>query len=160
MRRDRRCAAAVDLEFSVKLRHCTRLDGVACAVATCRAMHQVRRRLPAEPTLEPRSIVQTACRQHAARAAPPLPLGQRYAPRARLAAGRSRERMRGEKAEGQIKGAARRAPPTQSARGFAAAPQGVLRVPRGAWNPHGGCVFRVPFAMLCAALRWSLRGSQ
>lgn len=99
-------------------------------------------------------------RQRAACAAPPLPFGQRCAPGARLAAGRSRERMRKAETEGQIKGVARRAPPSQSARGLAAAPQGVLRVPRRGWNPHGNGAFRVPFAMRCAAVCWSFHGSQ
>jgi DNA-binding transcriptional LysR family regulator len=106
------------------------------------------------------SVVQRARRQRAASAAPPLPLGQRCAPGARLAAGRSRERKRKAETEGQIKGVARRAPPSQSARGFAAAPQGVSRVPRRAWNPHGSGVYRVPLPMRCAAIRWSLHGWQ
>jgi hypothetical protein len=106
------------------------------------------------------SVVQGARRQRAARAAPPLPLGQRCAPRGRLAASRNRERMRKAETEGQIKGVARWAPPSQSARGFAAAPQGVLRVPRRGWNPHGSSVCRVPFPMRCASVRWSFRGRQ
>lgn len=68
--------------------------------------------------------------------------------------------MRKAETEGQIKGVARRAPPGQSARGFAAAPQGVLRVPRRDWNPHGSGVCRVPFPMRCATVRWSLHGWQ
>jgi hypothetical protein len=68
--------------------------------------------------------------------------------------------MRKAETEGQIKGVARRAPPSQSARGFAAAPQEVLRVLRGDWNPHGSGVCRVPFASHCATVRWSLHGWQ
>ncbi|MDB5875348.1 MAG: hypothetical protein JWQ07_4790 [Ramlibacter sp.] len=110
------------------------------------------------PALHP--VVQGARRQRAARAAPPLPLGQRCAPLGRLAAGRSRERMRKAETEGQIKGVARRAPPIQSARGFAAAPQGVLRVPRRGWNPHCSGDCRVPFPMRCTRVRWGLHGWQ
>lgn len=103
------------------------------------------------------SIVQGARRQSVARAAPTPTLEQRCAPGARLAAGRSRERMRKAETEGQIKGAARRVPPSQSARGFAAAPQGVWRVPRRPWNPRGSGICCVPRSMRCAAVRWSLR---
>jgi hypothetical protein len=110
------------------------------------------------------SVVQGTQRQRAAFAALPLPFGQRGAPGARLAAGRSRERKRKVKSpgcrEGQIKGVARRAPPSESARGFAAAPQGVLRVPRRVGDPPGSGVFHVPFAMRCATVRWSLHGWQ
>lgn len=66
--------------------------------------------------------------------------------------------MRKAETEGQIKGVARRAPPSQSARGFAAAPQGVLRVPRRVGDPHGSGVCRVPLPMRCATVRWSLHG--
>ncbi len=68
--------------------------------------------------------------------------------------------MRKAETEGQIKGVARRAPPSQPARGFAAAPQGVLRVPRRGWNPHSSGVCRVPFALSWATARWSFHGSQ
>jgi hypothetical protein len=68
--------------------------------------------------------------------------------------------MRKAETEGQIKGVARRAPPSQSARGFAAAPQGVLRVPRRDRNPHVGGVCRVPLAMPCVTVRWSFHGSR
>lgn len=68
--------------------------------------------------------------------------------------------MREAETEGQIKGVARRAPASQSARGFAAAPQGVLRVPRRGWSPHGSSVCRVPRPMRCATVRWSLHGWQ
>lgn len=68
--------------------------------------------------------------------------------------------MRKAETEGQIKEVARRAPRGQSAHGFAAAPQGVLRVPRRDWNSHGSGVRRVPFAMRCATVRWSLRDGQ
>lgn len=119
--------------------------------------HQTRRRTAAGHAPALHSVVQGARRHRAARAAPPLPLRQRCAPGARLAAGRSRERMRKAKTEGQIKGVARRASPSQSARGFAAAPQGVLRVPRRVGDPHGGGVCRVPLTICCATVRWSLR---
>lgn len=66
--------------------------------------------------------------------------------------------MRKAETEGQIKGVARRTPPSQSARGFAAAPQRVLRVPRSGWNPHGSGVFRVPLPMHCATVRRSVHG--
>ncbi len=62
--------------------------------------------------------------------------------------------------EGQIKGAARSASPSQSARGFAAAPQRVLRVPCRDWEPHGSGLCYVPLAMRCAMVRWSKHGSQ
>jgi hypothetical protein len=68
--------------------------------------------------------------------------------------------MRKAETEGQIKGVARRAPPSQSARGFAAAPQGVLRVPRRGWNPCDNGVCRVPFAMHFATVSWSLHDGQ
>jgi len=68
--------------------------------------------------------------------------------------------MRKAETEGQIKGVARRASPSQSARGFAAAPQGVLLVPRRDWNPHGNGVCRVPIAMHCATVRGSPHGSR
>lgn len=61
--------------------------------------------------------------------------------------------MRKAETEGQIKGVARRSLPSQSARGFAAAPQGVWRVPRRDRNPYGSSVYRVPFARRCAAVR-------
>lgn len=122
--------------------------------------HQTRRRTAAGHASVLHSVVQGARRQRAACAAPPLPLGQRCAPCARLAAGRSRERMRKAETEGQIKGPARRDPPSQSARGFAAAPREVLRVPRKGRNPHDSGVCRVPFAMRCATVRWSLHGWQ
>lgn len=124
------------------------------------ARHQTRRRTAAGHASAPHSIVQGARRQRAACAAPQLPPGQRCAPGARLAASRSRERKRKAEMEGQIKGVARRAPPSQSARGFAAAPQGVLRVPRRVGDPHGSGIRRVPFAMHRATVRWSLHGWQ
>lgn len=61
--------------------------------------------------------------------------------------------MREAKRQGQIKGPARRALGSQSARGFAAAPRGVLRVPRGHRNPHANRLCRVPFALGCVTLR-------
>lgn len=68
--------------------------------------------------------------------------------------------MREAETEGQIKGVARRAPPSQSARGFAAAPQEVLCVPHRACKPHDSSICRVPLAMRCAAARWSFHGWQ
>lgn len=68
--------------------------------------------------------------------------------------------MRKAETEGQIKGVARRAPSSQSARGFAAAPQEVLRVPRRGWELHGSGFCCVPLAMRCAMVRWSQHGSQ
>ena len=68
--------------------------------------------------------------------------------------------MRKAETEGQIKGVARRAPESQSARGFAAAPQGVLRVPRRDWNPRNSSGRRVLCVMRCATVRWSFHGWQ
>ncbi len=68
--------------------------------------------------------------------------------------------MRKAKTEGQIKGVARRAPQSQSARRFAAAPQGVLRVPRKGWNPRDSGVFRVPSTVRCATVRWGFHDCQ
>lgn len=65
--------------------------------------------------------------------------------------------MRKAEAEGKKKGPARLRPPSQSARGFGAAPRVQARVPcehnfaRGAW-----CA-RVPSPTCCATVRWSLR---
>jgi len=106
-------------------------------------------------TLRPHSNVQTFRRQRAAPAAPSLPRGQRFAPSARLAAGRSLERMREAKTEGQIKGAARRHPRSQSARGVGAAPHLLVLVPRQCATPRRSGIARVPLAILCAPLRWS-----
>lgn len=122
--------------------------------------HQTRRQTAAAHAPALYYVVQGARRQRAACAAPPLPLGQRCASGARLAATRSRERKRKAETEGQIKGVARRAPPSQSARGFAAAPQVVLRVPRRGLNPHGRGVCRVLSSMRCATFRWGLHGWQ
>ena len=129
-------------------------------MSLAQSRHSACRRTAAGHVPVLHSVVQGARRQRAARAAPPLQIGQRCAPGARLAASRSRERKRKAETEGQIKGAARRAPPSQSARGFAAAPQGTLRVPRRGWNPHGNGVCCVPLPMYCAAVRWSLHGWQ
>lgn len=60
--------------------------------------------------------------------------------------------MRGAQAEGQIKGAARRAARRQSARGFAAAPRGGLRVPRRGRIPQRRGRCRVLFTLPCATL--------
>jgi hypothetical protein len=133
---------------------------VQCVFATCSVVRRRCCRNAPAHMHELHSTVQTSCGQRAAFAAPLLPLGRRGALCAWLATGRSRERMREAETEGQIKGVARRAPPSQPARGVAAAPQGFLRVPRRAWNPHGSGVCRVPFAIRCAAVRWSLHGWQ
>jgi len=117
-------------------------------------VRQTCRRPAAEAVLRLRSNVHGARRQRAALAAPAQPLGLRCTPRLRLAVGRSRERMRGTKTEGQIKGVARRAPRSQSARGLGAAPRGVLRLPHGHGKPHGCSVCRVPSATACAVVRW------
>lgn len=140
---------------SCQLQTCVQRVLLACSVVRCRCCRN-------EPVHvhELLSTVQTSCRQRAAPAAPSLPLGQRCALSARLVTGRSRERMREAGTEGQIKGAARRAPPSQSARGFAAAPQRVLRVPRRDWGPHASGLCRVPPPMRCATVRRSRHGSQ
>lgn len=65
--------------------------------------------------------------------------------------------MRGARAEGQIKGAARGAAASQSARGLAVAPLGVPCVPRGHRNVRRRCRCRVPFALHSATLRQGLR---
>jgi hypothetical protein len=103
------------------------------------------------------SVVQGDGRQHAAPVASELPLGQHHSSCARLAAGRGREQIQGPEMEGQIKGAARRAPETQSARGFDAAPRGASRVPCGHRTPHDCGVCSVPLATDDAEVRWGLR---
>ncbi len=134
-----------------------------CQACTVRASishstrHQPCRRTAVETVFRPHSDVQRARRQRAAPAATAPPSRLRCAPRARLAVGRSRERMRGAETEGQIKGVARRAPEIQSARGFAAAPRGRSRVPCRHGNPHGSGVCRVPFAIAHAVVRSGLR---
>jgi hypothetical protein len=88
-----------------------------CAVRPCQLQACIQRaRLPC-PVVQRRccriaaahasglhSVVQTSCRQRAAPAAPSLLLGQRCAPGAWLAVGRSWERMRKAETEGKIKG--------------------------------------------------------
>jgi len=103
------------------------------------------------------SAVQKSRRQRAAPAAPPLPLGQRCALRARLAVGRSRERMREAQTEGKIKGPARAGPLSQSARGLGTARRLADCVPPQNANPLGTELGRVPFPMRYATLRWSVR---
>ena len=103
------------------------------------------------------SVVQSAGGRHAALAALVLPLEQRCASRATLVAGWSRGRMQGPETAGQIKGAARRAPETQSARGFDAAPRGASRVPCGHRTQHDCGVCSVPLAADDAEVRWGLR---
>lgn len=140
---------------SHQLQACVQRARLPCSVVQRRC-----RRIAAAHASRLHSVVQTSCRQRAASAAPSLPLGQRCALGAWLAVGRSWERMREAGTEGQIKGAARRAPPSQSARGFAAAPQRVLRVPRRDWGPHASGLCRVPPPMRCATVRRSRHGSQ
>ena len=103
------------------------------------------------------SVVQSVGGRHAALAAPVLPLEQRCASRAPVAAGWSRGRMQGPEALGQIKGAARRAPEAQSARGFDAAPRGASRVPCGHRTLHDGGLCSVPLAIDDAEVRWGFR---
>lgn len=121
-------------------------------------------RTAADSVFRPHSNVQGVRCQRAAFAAPARPCRLRCAPRARLAHGqygsRSRERMLGTEALGQIKGVARRAPQSQSARGFVAAPRGVSRVPCRHGNSHACGVCRVPFAMACATMRLGFRHGQ
>lgn len=110
----------------------------------------------ADVLLRLQSDVQTAWRQRAAPAAPSLPRGQRCAPRALLAVGWSRERMREAETEGKIKGAARLGLISQSARGLRAAPRWQRWVLRRHVIPHGFIVCRVPLCICCAMPRWSL----
>ena len=65
--------------------------------------------------------------------------------------------MREAKTEGQIKGAARRHPQSQSARGVGAARHLLVPVPRQCAMPHRRGIARVPLPILCAPLRWSAR---
>ena len=65
--------------------------------------------------------------------------------------------MRKAETEGQIKGAARRHPQSQSARGVGAARHLLVPVPRQFAMPHRRGIARVPVAILCAPLRWSAR---
>lgn len=131
----------------------------ACTVRVpmpCPTVRDPRRQTAAEALLRLQSDVQTSCRQRAAPAAPPRPLGQRCAPRARLAVGRSRERMREAETEGKIKGVARLGLPSQSARGLGTAPHLRPSVPRKHAMPYGARVLRVPLPIHCAMLRWGL----
>jgi len=140
---------------SCQLQACVRRALLPCSVVQRRC-----RRIAPAYTRGLHSAVQTSRRQRAAPAAPSQPLAQRCALGAWLAVGRRWERMRKAETEGQIKGAARSASPSQSACGFAAAPQRVLRVPRRDWVPHGSGLCCVPLAMCCAMVRWSQHGSQ
>lgn len=109
----------------------------------------------ADVLLRLQSDVQTAWRQRAAPAAPSLPRGQRCAPRALLAVGWSRERMREAETEGKIKGPARMCLSSQSARGLGTAPGRVHAVPCwGRTGPAAGA-WCVPFPIPCARARWS-----
>ncbi len=100
----------------------------------------------------PHSDVQIASRQRAAPAAPPLPLGQRCAPRARLVDPRSRERMREAETEGKRKGPARDIALGQSARGVGAARRVLPAVP--SWDEEPGAIRPGPRAVY-AVLRWT-----
>lgn len=108
-----------------------------------------------EAWLRPQTDVQISCSQRAAHAAPTKPLGQRCAPRARLAVARSRERTREAETEGKIKEAARLSLPSQSARGLGAAPRLRPAVPRRHAMSRGAWLLRVPLPLHCAMLRWS-----
>lgn len=65
--------------------------------------------------------------------------------------------MRKAKTEGKKKGPARLRPPSQSARGFGAAPRVQAHVPYEHNFAHGTGHARVPFPIRCATVRWSLR---
>lgn len=80
---------------SCQLQSCIQRARLPCSVVQRRC-----RRNASAHVHELYSIVQTSCRQRAAS----LPFGQLCALSARLAAGRSRERMREAKTEGKIKG--------------------------------------------------------
>lgn len=123
---------------------------------SCPTMRDPCHQAAAEALLRLQSDVQRARRQCAAPAAPPLPLGQRCALRARLAVGRSRERMREAETEGKIKGAARSGLRSQSARGFGAAPRFQRWVLCRHTTPLGADACRVPCSIDCAAFLWRL----
>lgn len=99
--------------------------------------HHVCHRTAARHAPALHSVMQEARRQRAAWAAPPLPRGQRCAPRARLAKRRSRERMREAETEGKIKGPARCRLLSQSARGIGAAHHLVVTMPPQRAKPRG-----------------------
>lgn len=152
----RRCRAAPAFELSPVLHSRMCRARTVSAPLLRPPAHGMYRRTAAKEVLRPHFDVQGARRQRAAPAALARPW-QRCALRARLAAGRSRERMREAKTEGKRKGPARLRPPTQSARGLDTAPRlprRVLRVSRCA--PAAGGL-RVPFPMHCALMRWRLR---
>jgi len=136
-------------------RTCT--DGARMLWST---LHQTCGPAAASPTPGRHADVQGVRRQRAAPAALALPLRQRCALGARLAPGRSRERMREAKSpgcrEGQIKGTARRTPKCQSARGLGAAPRGISRVPCRHGYPRGRGVCLVPFTTDCVPGRSEL----
>jgi hypothetical protein len=138
--------------------------GTQSARSPCAALRPPHCRNAASPTHRLQSNVQKFRRQGAADAALLVPCWHRCALVARLAVGRGRgrgrERMREAETEGQIKGVARPAPPRQSARGFAAAPQGLMRVPRRDRNPRSSGGRRVLLPMRCATVRWSPHGWQ
>ena len=110
-------------------------------------------RIAAGPASALHPIVQKVPCQRAARAAPLLSCEQRCAPRARLAAGRSRGRQREAETEGKRKGPARLRPPAQSARGLRTAPRLRRRVQCGSRFATAAGRLRVPFPMHCALMR-------
>lgn len=65
--------------------------------------------------------------------------------------------MRKAETEGKKKGLARLCLPSQSARGFGAAPRMQARVPCEHNFAHGAWRARVPCRIRCALVRWSLR---
>lgn len=101
-------------------------------------------------------IAQRFCRQHAARAALALLIGQFSASRVRLARCRSREPRGPVETEGKIKGPARIRPQSQSARGLGTARLLAADVPSQNANLQGIEAGRVPPSLRYAYLRWSL----
>lgn len=102
------------------------------------------------------SIARMSCRQRAAIAALPLPIGQPGTPCVRLVLCRSRGPWGPVKTEGKIKGPARTGPESQSARGVGAARRLAAGVPPRSTNPPGIELGRVPPLMGYAFLRWSM----
>jgi len=151
------CCAAPAFRLSPAMRPRMHRPCIVRVPMPCSTVRDPGCQTAAEALLQPQSDAQTSCRQRAAPVAPTLPLGLRCAPRARLAVGRSRERMREAKTEGKIKGLARLGPPSQSARGFGAA----RRARPGVLSRHAksdSCkLCCVPSSIHCASLRWSLR---
>lgn len=157
LRRDQRgCCSALASRLWPAMRPRMLRSGIARVPMPYPTVRDPCRQAAAEALLRLRSDVQRARCQRAARAAPPLPLGQHCAPSVRLAAGRSRERMREAKTEGKIKGAARSGLRSQSARGFGAAPRFQRWVLCRHTTPLGADACRVPCSIDCAAFLWRL----